>query len=273
MKEMTLQDVQAVSLNIMKHLHDFCMQHNIKYSLGFGSLIGAIRHKGFIPWDDDMDIVMMREDFERFCKIYEDDPEFKLFSYNRGNTYAAMARLCEMQMTSVKTGSPLFTEPTGVWIDIFPLDSVDNDKDVFFSKIEAIKDIQRKVFCCRKQMREWRGVKSMVHIRSFVDWGLHHRKAWKNINMLIKQQNDLCVSFADHDSKMMSLLAFPAYIERDFSPKCVFDEVIDAPFEDNQFKIMKGYDKWLTIIYGDYMTPPPVEMQKRSHSIHKYYWK
>ena len=107
MKEMSLKDIQGVSLNIMKRLHTFCVEHDIKYSLGYGTLLGAIRHKGFIPWDDHIDVFMMREDFDRFCEIYEDTVDFKLFSYNRGNTYSAVARLCDLQRTLVKTGSPV----------------------------------------------------------------------------------------------------------------------------------------------------------------------
>lgn len=270
MKEMTLQDIQAFSLEIMQHFHEFCVAHDIKYSLGYGSLIGAIRHKGFIPWDDDLDVVMMRDDFERFCSIYEDTPEYKLFAFNRGNMYAAMGRLCDMKKTCVQTGSPLFTEQTGLWIDIFPLDSVDDDRATFESKVAPIKEIQKKVLLSRWRMRP---CPNILHIKSFLHW-IYDRIRFKNdIEAVVKEQNSQCLSFASHDSKMMSLLVFPAYIDRDFSPKYVFEEVIDAPFEGTQFKIMKGYDEWLTIIYGDYMTPPPIEKQKRGHSVHKYYLK
>ena len=69
-KEMTLGEVQNISLDILVHFHNFCIANNIKYSLGYGTLIGAIRHKGFIPWDDDVDVDMMREDYERFAQIF-----------------------------------------------------------------------------------------------------------------------------------------------------------------------------------------------------------
>lgn len=272
MKEMTLHDVQAVSLDIMKHLHTFCVNNDIKYSLGYGSLIGAIRHKGFIPWDDDMDIVMMREDFERFCKLYNDTTEYKLFSYNRRNTYSLVARICDIKKTYVKTGSPLFTEETGLWIDIFPLDTVEKDKTVFEDRKNAFKEINSKIFQCRWQIRRYE-LRDLFHLKSYLSWVKHVRHARHSIWDLVKAHNDMCLAHNNENSPMMSMLAFPIYIDKDYSPKRVFDEVIDAPFEDTTFKIMKGYDEWLRIIYGDYMTPPPVEKQKRGHLVHKYYWK
>lgn len=273
MKEMTLQDVQAVSLDIMKHLDAFCKEHNIKYSLGYGSLIGAIRHKGFIPWDDDLDVVMMREDYEKFCDIYEDSSKYKLFSYNRKNMYQPMGRLCEMQESYVRTALPLFTEQTGVWIDIFPLDSVDDDKPQFDLRKGIVEDSFNRVWQCRYNMRRWKSFKSLIHLKTFWLWLLNVRRARRQINDLVKHFNDLCVSFASPSSKMMSLLVFPAYIKRDWSPKAVFDETISVPFEDSFFQAMKGYDEWLRIIYGDYLKLPPEEKRKAGHSSHKFYWR
>ena len=70
MQELTLKELQQASLDILKDVHSFCEANQIQYSIAYGTLIGALRHKGFIPWDDDVDIVMPRPDFERFCKIY-----------------------------------------------------------------------------------------------------------------------------------------------------------------------------------------------------------
>ncbi len=85
MKELTLSDVKAVSLDILKDVHEFCIAHDIKYSLAYGTLIGAIRHKGFIPWDDDIDIVMPRPDFERFFKEYKSEKGIIVYLQNQTN--------------------------------------------------------------------------------------------------------------------------------------------------------------------------------------------
>lgn len=272
MKEMSLQDVQSASLAILKNFHAFCVSHNIKYSLGYGSLIGAIRHKGFIPWDDDIDVVMMREDFERFCNEYVDTTKYKLFSYSRNNTFSVVARLCEMEKTYVNTATPLFIEKTGVWIDIFPLDSVDENKQNYEKVVANIEEINQQIFHCRWQMRRL-DLKDIYKIRTFLSWLKNVRKARSSINEILSKHNDLCIAYAGNESSVMSMLAFPAYLDRGFFPKRVFTDVENVLFEKEYFKAMKGYDEWLRIIYGDYMIVPPMEKQQRRHSIHKYFWK
>lgn len=269
MKEMSLQDVQSVSLAILKNFHAFCISHNIKYSLGYGSLIGAIRHKGFIPWDDDIDVVMMREDFERFCNEYVDTTKYKLFSYSRRNTFSIVARLCEMEKTYVNPATPLFLEKTGVWIDIFPLDSIDENKLNHEKDAAKIEDINQQIFHCRWQMRRL-SFKDVYKIRTFLSWLKHVRKAKNSINELLSKHNDLCLAHTKNESSLMSMLAFPTW---GYFPKRVFTDVEDVLFEKEYFKAMKGYDEWLRIIYGEYMIAPPVEKRQRGHSIHKYFWK
>lgn len=272
MKKMTLNEIQSVSLDIMKHVHSVCERNGIKYSLGYGSLIGAIRHKGFIPWDDDVDIVMMRDDFDLFCQVYQDSRDFKLFAFSRGNMYATCARVCEMKRTLVKTGSPLFTESTGVWIDIFPLDSVDDDRSVFESKSKTVKDIQEQVFLCRSNSLSFNW-KLLFHVRTMFRRLLYGKKDPGQLWDVLKQQDTICRTFAPSSSSMMSMLVFPVYISKDYCPKRVFDEVILAPFEDTLFCIMKGYDEWLTNIYDDYLTPPSLPKDRRGHTSHNYFWK
>ena len=80
MRKMTLQEIQTVNLELMKDIHAFCVKNNIHYSLAYGSLIGAVRHKGFIPWDDDIDIMMPRPDFERFSHEYKSEKGYRLSS-------------------------------------------------------------------------------------------------------------------------------------------------------------------------------------------------
>ena len=87
MKEMTLREVQLFELDILKDVHEFCMANHINYSLAYGTLIGAIRHKGFIPWDDDRDIVMPRPDHDRFCRTYKSEAGYEIFSPIQGNSY------------------------------------------------------------------------------------------------------------------------------------------------------------------------------------------
>lgn len=102
MKEMTLKEIQAVSLEILKDVHMFCLKNDIKYTLQGGTLLGAIRHNGFIPWDEDIDIAMPRPDYERFCQTYASENGYKLICRHNSECYVMYARVCEMEKTLVK---------------------------------------------------------------------------------------------------------------------------------------------------------------------------
>ena len=106
MKELTLKEIQQYGLDVLLHVHEFCVAHDIPYSLAYGTLIGAVRHKGFIPWDDDIDIIMTRENFDRFLRVYQSSGDFLLVSPNDKKSYLAFARVCDMKNSEIVTRSP-----------------------------------------------------------------------------------------------------------------------------------------------------------------------
>ena len=119
MKEMTMDDVKAVSLDVLQEFHDFCEANGLRYSLGFGTLLGAIRHKGFIPWDDDVDVVMPRPDYERFFELYRNTSDFAAIDHHHGGALIAFGRLCDMKRTCVDSSVARWTEgETGVGIKV-----------------------------------------------------------------------------------------------------------------------------------------------------------
>lgn len=266
---MSLKDVQAISLDIMKSFDHFCVTHKLNYSMGFGTLLGAVRHRGFIPWDDDIDIVMLRADYEKFCKAWIDTNDYKLFNYERGNMFAACSRLCDMRRTYVKTAMPLFTEHTGVWIDIFPLDYVEDDHNTFLNRNHLIKEAHLAVLKKRNAMTSWNDYVSGP--KSALKWAAKKIIHYKNIMKLVKYQVMLSKYFS-LPSNRVCCLSFPTYLDRDYTSVHIFDDYVELPFEDTVFLAMKGYDEYLRSLYGDYMQMPPKEKQIRGHSAHKFYW-
>jgi len=139
MLEMTLREVQLFSTGLLKEVHDFCISKNIRYSMTYGTLLGSVRHKGCIPWDDDIDIMMPRPDYERFCRTFCSENGSACFSPVIGDAYLGYARVCDLKKTWVHSMPWCKESPTGIWIDIFPIDGIDVDDD----RVKELSNINR----------------------------------------------------------------------------------------------------------------------------------
>ena len=270
-RELTLIEIQEVGLDILKHFHEFCQSNNIRYSLAYGTLIGAVRHKGFIPWDDDVDVIMLRDDFDRFVELFQDNSRYRLFSANRRNMYGAIARLCEMERTIVKPIAPMFTKETGIWIDIFPMDIVSKDKVEFEKNMSDIVDIHTQILMKRWLMKGF-GF-HVTGVRSFLNWIRTSIKFRHNPFYYVDKHISLIKKCSFPSGEMMAQIGYPTYQMKDYASKSLFEDIISVSFEGNTFCAMKGYDQWLRGIYGDYMQLPPEEERHRDHSDIKSYWK
>ena len=265
---MNLRDIQKVSLDIVKDIHSFCINNNIRYSLAYGSLIGAIRHKGFIPWDDDMDILMPRPDYERFIKTYISSDGYMVIPEG-DDSMIAMARVCDMKRTKVLQHlSPWCTKDVGVWIDVFPLDGAEDDFQLFKRRADEIYNLWEKNLKYRASVASFSSSKGIIfNIKLFIK-----KILWRNYNTSLKHI-ELLKSIPFGTTAFVTNLASPCYRTKEYFKIEYFDEYIEVPFEDTTFLAIKEYDKFLTTIYGDYMKLPPLEVQFSKHSFHKYYWK
>ena len=273
MREMTLEEVQRVCLDILKDIHDFCQQNGIKYTLQGGTLLGAVRHKGFIPWDDDIDIAMPRDDYDRFIRTYKSARGYKLFSRElmpmQNNVYLAFSRVCEMRDTFVDCRMlPWAAEETGVWVDVFPLDGIDD--------APALREKR-----CGELNRLWK--LSVWARRSRRPLSLCPTMRIKMVCLACKLLALLPVDFVDRHIKLCRSVpydstdsyinaAYMDYGRKEIHSKCVLENTVLLPFCEGFFYAMSGYDQALREKFGDYMQLPPVEKRVASHSV-KRYWK
>ena len=261
MKEIYLEELKSVQLAMLQDVAAFCDEHNITYFLAFGTLIGAIRHKGYIPWDDDIDIAMPRPDYDRFISSFNDKESiYKVVSMENDNHYGlAFAKVHDTRTVLHETQYK--RDVYGVYIDVFP--------------IVGVKD--------KKQIKRLRAVNLMLHTKkaNFKERTLSK----KIINffgkiLLLPFSVHYIVTVIDRMARKYPFGSTPSagnicdtvVGERAMIETSAFEGVLMQEFEGREYKIPIGYDKWLRKIYGDYMQLPPVE-KRINHHIFDAWWK
>ena len=275
MKEMTTREVQLVSLEILKDVHDFCVKNDIKYSLSGGTLLGAIRHNGFIPWDDDVDIQMPRLDYDRFIHTYV-SPKYKVYSrelteFEKKHMTYPYARICEMEKTFVDTGvHPWIFEDTGVWIDVFPCDGISSDPAEAKKCLKKIHRLVRYAGWIAFRNFSWEKIKNEKQLTRKIKAIV---KKWIS-NIMPTSTLDRIIALKRKYDYMTSDYFF-ATTYRGFGEWQCKNNMEGSElhqFEDAEFYIMSGYEANLTSLYGDYMAIPP-ENKRISHGFNHYYWR
>jgi len=261
MKELNLAEIKQIQLNILKEVHDFCIKNNLRYYLGGGTLLGAVRHKGYIPWDDDIDIMMPRPDYLKLIKEYKHScNNYRVYSLEtHSNYYYPFAKLSD-ENTILKEYSNSSFE-MGINIDIFPLDGLPTDikesnehlKKIFrFRKIFTLKSIKSS------KMRGW--FKELILLVSRSLLSVYSIKYLLNKISTISQKYD----FETSDFIACTVGGY-GYKER--CRKEIYAKTVLLEFEKENFCSIAGYKEYLENLFGDYLQLPPAE-KRISH--HKY---
>lgn len=259
---LTVEEEQNIELEIMKQIHDFCVDNNLRYLLYAGSMLGAIRHKGFIPWDNDMDILMPRNDYEKFIELtkdkgFGDDLYIKHYTLDEKYHYHCM-RVCD---SKTKVNVPyIYEQPTnmGIWVDIFPVDGFCNNK--FYRKLQKIQlDFYRIIFTSTIYKANTLLKKTLKPI----------------INTIFDNSKNQYLYKIDKVSKRYPFekykTCFRAFGGRWINmDKDEFNNPKLYKFEKYEFYGFNDFDKFLKGFYGDYMKLPP-EKDRKIHLIDAEY--
>lgn len=266
MKELTTDELKKIQLDILVAVADFCEQNGIQYWLDSGTLLGAVRHKGYIPWDDDIDVGMLREDYDKFLALFN----------QKQSRYVAITHETDpdfyLPHMKVFDPSTILYEPNEdgckfyVNIDIFVYDNApDDDKAV--KKMYDLRDKWRKKFFVQNQdkfMTGGAGKKFLKKARRLVYtiFGLYSKK-----KDYVALQIENSKKYANAQTKRVG--NFTSYT-RIATDKSVFNSFVDVEFEGRKFKAPAGYDEWLRNFYGDYMQLPPENKRVSHHSFKAY---
>ena len=269
-REIGLEELKKIELSLLSAMHDICQKENFRYSLGGGTLLGAVRHKGFIPWDDDIDVMMPRPDYDAFiayCLTH--DTGFKIKSWETDKNHVSFsAKLYDPSTVIEDDNFNNIGENTGVSIDVFPIDGLANTykkaKKVYNStrfKRELLVAAQWDRFF-RSKTHPW--YYEPIRFVMFV------------LSRFINKSRVFAKVVKKHTSINFEEVAFAAavggsYRIREILPKEVFCELISLPFEEYEFNAISGYDKYLSSIYGDYMQLPPEDKRVSHHTFKAYY--
>ena len=268
MRELSIEELKTSALESLKVLHDFCEKYNLRYYLAYGTLLGAVRHKGFIPWDDDIDVVMPREDYEFFIEKFNDTVSDNHKCVNIRNTkgyYLPAAKIIDTNTVLLEyTSKPI---EIGCYIDVFPMDYLPDGMSAGTKHSQKVQNIFKLIEKLSIQYNDsWTWYKKMLYHVAHIVYFNYDRDKY-----LIKADN-LSKKYCGQYNNKWGLVNFVAYYGIKIFDSKLWDEKILLDFEQYKFYAPKEYDKILTLIYGDYMTPPPVEKQVTHHSF-KCWWK
>ena len=266
MTPMSFDEMRSVQINILQVIHDFCEKHGIRYSMACGTLLGAVRHKGYIPWDDDIDIYLLREDYEKLISQFPEQlNNIKIASLSRDPSWEYAYAKAYDERTFVKE-TAVVNKPIGVNIDVYPIDRVPEDKSQW-KRYNLKRKIIHKAYYVKflKFDKERPLLKNLFHIATkLLLFPVSLRKLAEIINKYSQKYNNT-------ESPLVFESIQGWRVKNPFLRQSM-QEVIDMPFENSVFKGMQGYDDYLKAAYGKYMELPPVEKRVNHHTFVPY-WK
>lgn len=252
-------EVKRTELAILNYIDAMCQKCNIKYYLAYGTLLGAIRHKGFIPWDDDIDIYMLRSDYMRFITIVSEnqDVRYKLLSiYNDKKYYYEFAKVVDSK-TLLKVDNIEENPNEGVWVDIFPL-------DVISDKIKIQKSLINISVACRILSVYKRFPYEKRNILFFPLW-LFSKLIGPRFFLRFTEK----LATKGVGQKKIGYMASMG-VNHFYFPKEWIDKTCMVDFEGGKYPAFEQYDEYLRYQYGDYMQLPPDD-KRVSHPVEAYW--
>jgi len=255
LREAKIDEVKRIQISILDEIDDFCKKENIRYFLIAGTLLGAVRHKGYIPWDDDIDICMPRIDYEKFLNKFNGETTSIINSINNKDFFYPFTKVTKNY--TITKEKCRFSKQLGINIDVFPIDNIpdgEKKRKKFFKKIRRYRNLVGRITCWPDN----NFFKKILYIPYFVIHGFVSR------SFCIKKINKIASKYKNNNTKLMGNCLCGIDMKEAVQSKC-FDNTVYLEFEGKKYPCPIGYNEWLSSRYGYYMELPPVNERVTHH--------
>ena len=263
--EEKLKKIWYVQLDLLKKLDAICKENGLRWYPIFGTLLGAVRHHGFIPWDDDVDVVMPREDFDKLkaiCKEKLEQPYFLQTTDSDDECYMYIAALRNSETTGNRSSCLKLNQNSGIPIDIFPLEGCEDNLNLF--RLRRFPMYVQSVLC-NTYVNEINTSKKAVILRKILrKFKLNYKKIYQKLEKKNAKHpfngSTTCTITLQRD-------AGTKHLSQQVWKSEWFNKTVEMPFEDMIMEIPAGYDHILSAFYGDYMKVPPMDKRAGKHDM------
>ncbi len=259
-------EIQQLELSILEYVAGICSEHGLQYFLAGGTLLGAVRHKGFIPWDNDMDISMPRQDYDRLIEIFEmrKDGRYGLLKIRNGNDYCyPFIKIVDRRTKLTELAIPSSVTGLGAYIDIFPIDGMPDDMEEAKRRIANAGRWASRIAWSVTRVNEPSMLGRCKHLfwRALF-WAFGRERAFEKLNDIFRKTPFGSSSYVASSYGLRKEKEIIAYES--------FSDVVELEFEGRMFPAPIGYRQYLRQMYGDYMELPPEEERVPPHDIAVY---
>ena len=256
-----MTELQSVLLEILRYFHDVCEQHHIRYYVVGGTCLGAIRHHGFIPWDDDIDVGLPRKDYDKLIEVLKDQKDGKYVLECPGENEDFVYSFCKLYDTETTlTENTRYKSRRGSYIDIFPLDGAGDTMEEalqHFKKIDRRNNMIHTKICAINPHRKFYKNAAIVAGRCIPEFLC----SWKRM----RDKTDALCRSKSFEGAVYACNPYGAWHEREIIETAIWGNPTPYTFENITVYGPENADAYLTHVYGDYMTPPPKDKQGSHH--------
>lgn len=262
MKAITdIKERQSIALGVLLYFKEFCEKNHIRFFLAYGTLLGAVRHKGFIPWDDDVDVMMLRSDYQLFINKWSNDehPYYHFMSMDTDKDYfAPLAKMYDDRTLLIQNYGQIEKKKYGIYIDVYVIDKLPDDMreaKLFYNR-------------CQKVRLQWGMAIRRYSAPSSSLFNKIGRIPYMTFckcigsKRLMQKYNDLAQKYNEKKTGYSGIVIYGEGIEKEFFPDDMFSNPSIVNFEGVDFYAPSKINDYLSQMYGDYMTLPPVAERK-----------